>query len=235
MRKLIYVMFLGLNFLFLQQTGICQTQGQMPQGDWKVSIRRSLFANSPIIVSSVSSDAQRGLAVSKVRLSLTEVGKRKPISKIRLGWVVIDETKNEKVVATGESGFVFLNPNQSSPIRLNSTVFSFASFVESQGINTLNGRFRVDILVSFVEFANGENWKFDLPSGNSINSQYVKASRKSKKTSEACPGQTCYWNQIISSYQCETSPGFACVNSTNGQSCTSSKCGSGGGEFELEM
>ncbi len=130
---------------------------------------------------------------------------------------------------------ILMNPS-GRVIRLGGTVFTFTSFVQNDlGLNALNGKYRVDIMVSKVDFANGENWKFELPKDNNGRLNFLKVSKKSKSTKFACPHQTCSWSQTNQSFGCADSNGFACTNAADGQSCTSTKCGSGGGDIELEM
>lgn len=78
------------------------TIGQI-SGDWKVSIKPYLSDNSPLSVISVATDFRKGGSINKIRLSFGEVGKRKPVARFRLGWVMVDESKNEMIVGSGES------------------------------------------------------------------------------------------------------------------------------------
>lgn len=244
-RKVFLLLSVGLSMTFFNQTMLGQQPAPMPDGEWGLSVSPATFPNSPLAVTIVTTDAGRGLALSKVTLTFSDAAKRKPIKSFRIGWVVIDETNTPKIIGAGESGNIFLNPSAGRSIRLNSTIFSFTSFAESIRATKLTGRFRVDILVSSAEFLDGQIWKFDLPktsllntnASKSQNAKYFKASQKIAKRDESCANQECYWltHPTNSGYRCESRPGFYCINTANGQSCTEGKCGSGGGDLDLNM
>jgi hypothetical protein len=242
-RKVFLLLSLGLSLVLFNQTMLGQQPAPMPGGDWRLSVKPAALPNSPLAVTLVTTDARRGLALSKITLAFSEAAKRKPIKNFRVGWVVIDETNSPKIIGAGESGTISLNPSVGRSIQLNSTIFSFTSFAESIGATNLTGRFRVDIVVSFAEFLDGQIWKFDLPKIGSLNTQasksqvarYITASKKTVKIDEACPNQECSWIQQQSSYRCETRAGFYCTNAATGQSCTEGRCGSGGGDLDLLM
>lgn len=211
------------------------TPSGLPRGDWSVIIKPYIYDdNLPISVRSVSSNLQRGLGVTSIKLGMADVGRR-PVERVKLAWVVVNETNNNSVVSAGESDFINLGGrNEIRKMILNGEFFSFAAFARNTfPTNNLSGKFRVDILVSYVEFSDGGKWKFDMPASNS-GIQYRQTSEKLSNEDGGCANQGCSYSAANGSYYCSTELQTLCTNS--GGSCTVSRCGgSGGGEIELAI
>lgn len=205
---------------------------ELPHGDWSVIIKPYIYdKNFPISVTAVSSSLKTGLGVTDVKLAIADSIKRRPIEKIKLAWVIVNETNNNSVVSSGDSGFINLGAgNGISRIILNREFFSFASFTRNAlPANNLKGKFRVNILVSYVEFSDGQKWNFEMPTPKS-SVGYAPASMKRSNGDDGCANQGCSYSAANDSYYCSTELQTLCTNS--GSSCTVSRCG---GSSDLEI
>ncbi len=205
------------------------SQVEFPRGDWSVGSHPFLGPDSestPVVVTSVTTDAKRGIAVTKVGL---ENQSKENVTAVKLTWRVSKEQASDKVLLQGQTPFITRDGGlpAGSSLVLRFPVVIFAKIYQPLVHNgTLDGEFRIDISVSEILYEDGSKWaKNDL--------SQVKAIRATNHASRPapqglCPRQACETRTSPSGnvfYACHASNGNElCSVAQDGFSCTNVSC-----------
>ncbi|MBV9209863.1 MAG: hypothetical protein JOZ52_04505 [Acidobacteria bacterium] len=189
---------------------------QFPRGEWSVSSHPFLGSDSevtPVLVTSVTTDAKRGVAVTKVGLeNLTKSN----VAAVKLTWRLSSEQAPDRALSQGQTPFITRDGGlpAGSSLVLRFPVVSFAKIYRPLMRNgTLDGEFRIDLSVSEILYEDGSKW------ANNDSSQ-TKAERETNHASRPapqglCPRQAC---------ETRTSPSgnvfYACRDSNSNELCS---------------
>ncbi|HEY0544921.1 MAG TPA: hypothetical protein VGC91_05945 [Pyrinomonadaceae bacterium] len=197
------------------------SQVEFPRGDWSVGSHPFLGTDSestPVIVTSVTTDAKRGIAVTKVGL---ENLSKENVTAVKLTWRVSTEQASDKVLLQGQTPFITRDGGLPAGISLvlRFPVVTFAKIYQPLVKNgTLDGEFRIDISVSEILYEDGSKWA-------SSDSSQAKSFRASNHASAPAPQGTCGRQ----SCETRTSPSgnvfYACRASNSNERCSVSDDG----------
>lgn len=204
------------------------TQQQFPRGNWSIGMHPYLgsgYDAVPVIVTSVTSDAKRGIAVTKVGL---ENQSTQNVTAIKLTWRLSTEQNPGNVLLQGQTPFVTRDGGfpAGSNLRLRFPVVAFAKiFRPLVKSDALEGEFRIDILVSEVLYDDGSKWTND----GSKQAKLIKANHASGLMAQGtCPRQACESRTSPSGhvfYACRASTGNElCSVAEDAFSCTNTSC-----------
>lgn len=159
----------SLAILLLFLAGDSAIKGQvdgktdLPPGDWSFSAHPYFglgYDSRPVVVTSVTSDASKGLSITKVKIRNMSV---LSVSAVKLGWILFDNKDREgaNVLQQEQTPLITpsggLAPNQS--LDLDYPVVSFAKICKSMlNRGRLYGAFRIEVLVTEITYADGSNW-----------------------------------------------------------------------------
>jgi hypothetical protein len=218
-----------------------ETQTPLPNGDWSLSIGVYTGADAasfPVDVYSVTSDAPKGLVVTNIKVFNKS---RKTLDGMKFRWMLFDTRDMKTSLLEGQSDLipVALDPGERKSLnfRVGKSPFSFTKIHKPLlQYGTLNGSFRVVILVDEVFYDDGSVWKWKKES-TSISShggetlQAVKIVKASLTQNAACSFMACKYIAYRGEYDCtkDGNPGpVNCSRGLNYKSCVESVCGTDG-------
>lgn len=204
-------------------------QSELPRGNWSVGTHPFLgpdFEAPPVIVTSVTTDAKRGIAVTKVGL---ENQSKENVTAVKLTWRVSTEQTADTALIQGQTPFISRDGGlpAGSSLVLRFPVVIFAKICQPLVKNgTLDGEFRIDISVSEILFEDGSKWaKNDLTQVKSIK-EANHASRPAPQGTcgrQACETRTSPSGNVF--YTCKASnSNERCSVADDGFSCTNISC-----------
>jgi hypothetical protein len=214
------------------------TQQLFPRGNWSIGMHPYLgsdYDSVPVIVTSVTSDARRGVAITKVGL---ENQSSQNVTAVKIAWRLANEQNPGNILLQGQTPFVTRDGGfpAGSNLRLRFPVVAFAKILRPLlKNNTLDGEFRIDISVSEVLYEDGSKWTHD----SSKQAKLIKANHASRPMAQGtCPKQACESRTSPSGhvfYACKasTSPELCSVGD-DAFTCTNTSCTRprSGGEYE---
>lgn len=192
------------------------SQVEFPRGEWSVGTHPFLGTDAegaPVLVTRVTTDARRGIAVTKVGL---ENQSKENVAAVKLTWRVSTEQAPDKVLLQGQTPYITRDGGlpAGSNLVLRFPVVTFAKIYHPLVRNsTLEGEFRIDISVSEILFEDGSKWaKSEVSQAKPI----IAANHASRTAPQGqCPRQAC---------ETRTSPSghvfYACRASTSNELCS---------------
>lgn len=200
-----------------------------PRGNWSVSSHPYLGADSesaPVIVTSVTSEAKKGIAVTKVGLDNQSQAN---VAAIKLTWQLSSEQNAGKVLLQGQTPYITRDGGlpAGSSLVLRFPVVAFAKIYQPLVRNAaLDGNFRIDILVSEILFEDGSKWA----KSDSSQAGLIKAAHHASRPAiqgtcgrQACETRTSPAGNVF--YACRASDSNErCSVSDDGFSCTNISC-----------
>jgi hypothetical protein len=205
------------------------SSSDLPRGNWTVGMHPFLgsgFESIPVAVTSVTTDAKRGIAVTKVGLENTS---KQNVTAVKLTWRLSNEQTPNTVILEGQTPYITRDGGLPAGISLvlRFPVVIFAKICQPLVRNgVLDGEFRIDILVSEILFEDGSKWsKLDLSQVKFINAAHHTASANPQGTcgQQACETRTGPGGNVF--YTCKASTNNErCSVSPDGFSCTNISC-----------
>lgn len=195
---------------------------KLPPGKWTFAAGPyfgSDYESIPVDVSSVTSDFRKGLTVTSVVLQNRDA---RNVVAVKLHWYLKDKDQKGRVLLEGDSPLIGVAVPAGESQILNYPVVSFAKVHKPLLKGTeLSGNFRIEVAVSEVQYEDSSVWL----KGKSNWSSYQKAAHRISPLVK-CQSQGCVYNGTpgIESYQCSSNSGTSCAPSSDGQSCTESRC-----------
>lgn len=193
---------------------------KLPDGKWTLSAgpyMGSDWNTIPVDVESVSTNMRAGGAIEKV---VVRNYAESVVVGVRLKWRLSRYGRN---VADGESRELttLVNPGATAPIHFPIVNFAQLSrpFVKS---GFLEGEYRIDVLVSYIEYGDGSRWKTGYPG---------RIPPPQAEGGGVCPNQKCHWAPAEGgggAYVCAPGDGTLCAVAMQGQQCTETRCIPGG-------
>lgn len=197
------------------------SQSELPRGNWSVGIHPFLGIDSestPVEVTSVTTDAKRGIAVTKVGL---ENKSKVNVTAVKLTWRLTIEQAPGNVLLQGQTPYITRDGGipAGSSLVLRFPVVIFAKIYQPLVRNgLLDGEFRIDISVSEILFEDGSKWaKNDLIQ--------VKSFKESNHASRTAPQGTCGRQACETRTSSNGSVFYTCRASTNNERCSVSSDG----------
>lgn len=175
---------------------------------------------SPVYVYSVTTEADKGLTVSKVTLVNRS---SKDVSAVRLRWHLSEALEPERTLLEGDTDLVgvWLTAGRGRVLSYPAVSFAKVCAPLLKG-GRLSGDYRLEVGVSEVRYADESSW---------VKGQAVYSSAAYRRTEVAgCANQGCIYNanDDVQSFQCSASKkGFFCSVSNGGKSCTETVCDGG--------
>lgn len=201
------------------------TQDMLPPGNWTFSAGPYFgegYKSLPVDVYSVTTRADKGLAVSRVGLR-----NRSPraVIAVKLHWYLMDRgTRN--VLLDGDTGQVQvdLQPGENQVLSFPVVTFSKVYRPLLNGI-TLSGDYRIEVAAVEATYADTSVWV--KGGGEEISYRRVGYARSTPLF--GCQGQGCAWAGAQGSYVCVANANTFCSVGNGGESCTETRC-----EMEME-
>lgn len=211
----------------LGQAGPKSIETKLPGGRWTLSTYPDLSAHSkpiPVVVSSITSDASRGGAVTRVGLLNRS---SKPVTAIKLSWSLSTEDAPERILLQDETTLITLPETLQGrgKRKLDFTTIPLVTFAKIHKpllkADGLSGKFRIDVVVSEAIYEDGSIWKrSEMPQLSHLKSLH------SSLDDGYCPKQKCELesNEGGTGFTCKnTASKISCKNSVN--SCEMNLCG----------
>lgn len=207
------------------------TQRLFPLGNWSVGMHPYLgpgYDSIPVMVTGVTTDARRGIGVTKVSLD-NQSGKN--VKAVRLSWYLTIEGNPTSILLQGQTPLITRDGTfpAGSHLTIRYPVLAFASIYKPLVKNgALNGEFRIDILVSEILYEDGSTWT----RAESSQAKFIKVTSHAPRPvpQGTCPKQACDSKESPSGrvyYGCKASNfNETCANSPDAFSCTNVSCGS---------
>ncbi|HEX8774397.1 MAG TPA: hypothetical protein VF735_12535 [Pyrinomonadaceae bacterium] len=138
---------------------------KLPPGKWTLNTYPDLAAYSkpiPVVVSSVTSDSPRGGAVTRVGLLNRST---KTVTAIKLSWSLSTEDAPERILLQDETTLITLPEalQGRGKRKLDFTTIPLVTFAKIHKpflkADVLNGKFRIDVVVSEAVYEDGSVWK----------------------------------------------------------------------------
>lgn len=225
---------------------------ELPEGKWTFSSRPVEQSQSDVEVYSVTSEADKGLAITKVGVRNRS---DKVVGSLKIGWRLLDVSKKPSVLASEETPFLDITI---APGEWRVIDYPFGTFVNmSKSMlrdGKLSGDFRLEVLVTQVTYADTVNYvglssrtkpllvssqrDLDTPRRCEVQSNesatqhdgviFVNASFKGNLVTSPpfCQNQDCAWNGQsgkAACFMCQGANFFGC-QVTSCASCTSTRC-----------
>ena len=229
--KYVSLLFVVTTFSLVIGYAYAQESKTLPKGNWTFSAGPYSGKDAddlPLVVRSVTTDSQKGFGVSKIKLGQMKTdSKDREVAKFKLKWFLTDEDTGN-MIQSEESALCDFNKRTSeNQIVLFDSLFSFSkvSLFEKKA-KKLVGNFRLEVVVSYVEYKNQMAWNF-----------MGRIPVDPNKLQEAgCADQGCIWNNNINTYQCggtASSSGAFCSVGADGQNCLQTRCKTPNEEMEI--
>lgn len=222
--------------LIINSSNLAKSEGNtptnLPPGNWSLSAgpyQGDGYKMRDVVVTSVTTDTRKGLTITKVGLKNRS---GKPVSSLKLHWVLFTEEDRNSVLAEGDTPLIPLSediPVDGKRI-MEYPVVSFLNISRSlQTDGILSGSFRLEVLVTEIQgdemsaVQRGHDFAKSFTDGR----VYGKISAAPKAVYlQTCAKQKCKFitGPMGDGYTCETSTNDEyCTN--NSTSCTSTLCG----------
>jgi len=204
-------------------------EARLPQGKWTLTATPYLepsYQSNPVVVHSVTTEANKGLTVTKVGI----LSRSKNVSAVRLRWYLATEANPDIILQQGETPEIQIGCGASAgDVReIEYPVVTFAKLYKAEEV--LNGDFVISVGVSAAKYEDGATWTESAKSRLDFmppETEQVKALDKAHSSGNApAPQQNCYttchWAE--SHYECWIFGGATSCTIVNG-SCQVTYCG----------
>lgn len=218
------IIFVAIGVILLA-TSMASTKEQdsssaLPKGNWGLTVGVARQA-TPVDVASVTTEVQKGFAVASVKLkNHTNLN----VAAVKLHWSISETKDPSRILLDGNTRLIEVSIAPGETAILNYPVVSFAKAHKPLLINgELNGDFRIEIRTSKVKYADPSGKR--LTDSQALNLLIAK-SVLPPEDDAPCADKGCFYDSSEHKYKCIDSVGAKCSPSSNGQSCTESRCGS---------
>ncbi len=160
----------GMGFLSPEEIGCTPNKppvdtqlARLPRGEWRFSAGPTVrpgHETIPVDVINVTTDARRGLAVTRVGLKNRSA---KTVRAVRLAWDLFEQSDPDRILLHGQTPLLWLpNPLPAGEkVTLEQLIVSFAEIHKSllaPGSDTLRGDYRLEVSVSEILYEDGSRW-----------------------------------------------------------------------------
>jgi hypothetical protein len=204
-------------------------QTRLPQGNWTLTATpylESSYRSNPVVVHSVTTEANKGLTVTKVGI----LSRSKTVKALRLRWYLSTDSNREVILRQGETSEIQVVGGVSAgEVReIEYPVVTFAKLYKSSEV--LKGDFIISIAVSDVKYDDGASWseqaksRLDYMSPETEQAQALERahlSRSAPALQQNCY-TTCHW--ATTHYECWIFGGATSCKIVNG-ACQVTYCG----------
>jgi hypothetical protein len=204
-------------------------EARLPQGNWTLTATpylESSYQSNPVVIHSVTTEANKGLTVTKVGI----LSRSKNVSAVRLRWYLSTESNPEVILQQGETPEIQIGGGaRAGEVReIEYPVVTFAKLYKAGEV--LNGNFVISIGVSAVKYDDGASWSEQAKSRLDYlppETEQVQALERAHPSRTApAPQQNCYttchWAQTH--YECWIFSGATSCTIVNG-ACQVTYCG----------
>jgi len=204
-------------------------EARLPQGKWTLTATPYLETNyraNPVVVHSVTTEANKGLTVTKVGI----LSRSKNVSAVRLRWYLATEANPDIILQQGETPEIQIGGGAlAGEVReIEYPVVTFAKLYKAEEV--LNGNFVISVGVSAAKYEDGATWTESAKSRLDFmppETEQVKSLDKAHTSGNApAPQQncftTCHW--ATTHYECWSFGGATSCTIVNG-SCQVTYCG----------
>lgn len=212
----ITISFLVLSLIlisYISDSAQVVTPTHLPKGKW--TFKAAPYSGEdwksiPVDVHSVTSNMKLGGLVEKVELRNRS---DKAVTSVKLKWLLTADKRSS--LADGETRWLTTSIPPGKTIELPHQVVEFSKIVRPFSKDgRLTGNFRIEVVVSEIEFEDGVTWKIGDPGIEPVSTL---------DDGGACANQGCLWSEL-GSYICNTEVGTFCAVENNGKSCTVTRC-----------
>lgn len=208
------------------------SQVQLPRGNYSVSCRPYTgqgYNFLPVLVTSVTSNLGGGIAITKIAI---ENSSSQAVDAVKLTWYLSKNDSPEAILQQGQTPLLRI-PGGIQAGSAEQILFPVISFAQAyrpllkSGVP--NGVYLIQVAVAEVRFEDGSTQTLITKNGKVSEAVTARASHTFSTSLPFCPDQTCdtsIVNGVPLGYRCMTAAGESCANSSDGQSCNSSICGS---------
>jgi hypothetical protein len=204
-------------------------EARLPQGKWTLTATpylESSYQSNPVVVHSVTTEANKGLTVTKVGI----LSRSKNVSAVRLRWYLATEANPDIILQQGETPEIQIGGGASAgEVReIEYPVVTFAKLYKAEEV--LNGNFVISVGVSAAKYEDGATWTESAKSRLDFmppETEQVKSLDKAHTSGNApAPQQNCYTtcHWATTHYECWIFGGATSCTIVNG-SCQVTYCG----------
>jgi hypothetical protein len=186
----------------------------LPPGAWSLSCTptwRKGWSSAPLDVFSVTVDAGKEMSVVALGLSNRS---QNGISSLRVRWLLSEHGQPDKVIESGETGFIdlIIPPGKSHVLDQQLTSFAVISRPLMEG-GVLKGAYEMEVEACEVEYGNGTTWSVGYD-------RELLAADSQVRVGEHCPGERGIFDGSFRK-EASTSPEYSVVDKGL---CTVSRC-----------
>jgi hypothetical protein len=198
---------------------------RLPQGKWTMTATpylESSYRANPIVVHSVTTEADKGLTVTKVGI----LSRSKNVSAVRLRWYLYMESNPEVILQQGETPEIQIAGGApAGDVReIEYPVVTFAKLYKAGEV--LNGDFVISVGVSAAKYDDGTTWIERAKNRLDFMPPETEQARAHSSGNAPAPQQncftTCHWANTH--YECWSFGGATSCTIVNG-SCQVTYCG----------
>lgn len=203
---------------------------RLPQGNWTLTATpylESSYRANPVVVQSVTTEASKGLTVTKVGI----LSRAKNVSAVRLRWYLSMESNREVILQQGETPEIQIAGGATAgEVReLGYPVVAFSKLYQAS--EALNGNFVISVAVSAAKYDDGATWteraksRLDYMPPETESGQALERAHPSGNAPAVPQGcfTTCHW--ATTHYECWNFAGATSCTIVNG-ACQVTYCGS---------
>lgn len=202
---------------------------RLPKGKWTLTATpylESSYQSNPVVVHSVTSEANKGLAVTKVGI----LSRSKNVSAVRLRWYLSAESNPEVILQQGDTPEIQIGGGApAGEVReIEYPVVTFAKLYKAEEV--LNGDFVISVGVSAAKYDDGATWTESAKSRLDfmpLETEHLPSADRAHSPGHApaLPQNcftTCHW--ATTHYECWSFGGATSCSIVNG-SCQVTYCG----------
>lgn len=202
---------------------------RLPQGQWTLTATpylESSYLSNPVVVHSVTTEANKGLTVTKVGI----LSRSRNVSSVRLRWYLSKESNREVILQQGETPEIQVGGGAAAgEVReIEYPVVTFAKLYQAGEV--LNGDFVISVGVSGAKYDDGTTWTERAKSRLDYmppETERIQAPESAHSSANApAPQQNCYTtcHWATTHYECWIFGGATACTIVNG-SCQVTYCG----------
>jgi len=196
---------------------------RLPQGKWTMTATpylESSYRANPVVVHSVTTEASKGLTVTKVGI----LSRSKTVSAVRLRWYLAMESNPEVILQQGETPEIQIRGGAPAGevSEIEYPVVTFAKLYKAG--EALNGNFVISVGVSAAKYDDGATWTEPAKSRLDFmppETEQAHSSGNAPALQQNC-FTTCHWANTH--YECWSFSGTTSCTIVNG-SCQVTYCG----------
>lgn len=204
-----------------------QPDYRLPPGDWTLAAGPYWgpgYQTIPVDVYSVLTDASKGLAVKQVGLqNRTD----RTVSSLRFLWEITQDKVPSQVLLQGSTPIITLEKAipPKKDYDLHFPIVTFATIVHQlTRTGSLQGHYRILVLISEVHFGDGTSWKKGEEPGRASKVAFRPVSAVQIGACTNCALQKCQWSLTKNSYVCVDSVDCEECKLQDKDNCLNSRC-----------